>query len=106
MSLGNEYHMTSNETYSGLEDQAVVAGILMFHCTESLFWRPVQRKRERYNMLTHMVWVSITRERISHGDKRNLLGVRRSSGSYGSTYVSLHGKFVLRPSAKRVGARE
>ena len=52
-----------------------------------------------------MVWAKIIRKRIPHGVKRNILGVRRPSGSYGSTYISLAGKFVLASSAKHVSAR-
>ena len=35
------------------------------------------------------------RQRISDGVKRNLLGMRRSGGSCGNTYILLHAEFAL-----------
>ena len=94
--------MVPKETYSEWEGQAAVTGILIFHCTESSLWRPAQNTWERKNRLTNMVWAKIIMKWISHGAKRNLFRVRRSSGSNGNTYISLHGKFALASSAKHV----
>ena len=105
-SLWNGYHMVPKETYAEWEGQAAVTGILIFHCTESSLWRPAQNTWEGKNRLTNMVLAKIIMKWISHGAKRNLLGVRRSSGSNGNTYISLHGKFALASSAKHVRTKE
>ena len=77
--------MVPKQTHSESKGQAAVAGILMFNWTRSSLWRPAQRTWERHNMLTQITRAEIIIAWVSHGAKTDPLGMRRSSGSCGST---------------------